>query len=251
LSESFMNQTATRTPHLKPRMWHRFVRALLILVAFGVGGLLCFQWFSSHELSAVMAELDRVDPGWRLLEIEANRKVVPDTGNSALHVVLVAKLQGGQSVIMPTLEKIFENLPSHVQLNSQQIAHLGKRFQVLQKAVVEARKLKDMPEGRYPIKYDDTYIATLLPHVHDARSVCELLQWDTARRVHSGDADGALESCLALANAARSMGDEPFLISLLVRYACNAVAMEAIERTLAQGHFTPASVPNLQRLQEL
>jgi hypothetical protein len=111
--------------------------------------------------------------------------------------------------------------------------------------------LKDMPEGRHPIKYGDDYISTLLPHVFDARSVCELLQWDAAWRVYVGDADGALESCLALENAARSMGDEPFLISLLVRYACNAVAMGAIERTLAQGHFTPASVPNLKRLQEL
>ena len=46
------------------------------------------------------------------------------------------------------------------------------------------------------------------------------------------------------------MGDEPCPISLFVRVGCNGVAVGAIERTLAQGDFTPASEPTLKRMQE-
>jgi hypothetical protein len=246
-----MSQTATRIPHLKPHPWRRLMLTFLFLAVVGLGGIVYFFWFSSHELAALMAEMDRLDPGWRLLEIEANREVVPDAGNAALHIVAVAKLRAGQQVITPPMEKVFENLPPQVQLSARQVAHLDKRFALLRQAVVEARKLKDMPLGRHPIKHSDDGISTLVPHLQDAREVCELLQWDAARRTHATDDEGALESCLALQNAARSMGDEPFAISLFVRVGCNGMALRAIERTLAQSQLSLASEPTLQRMQQV
>jgi competence protein ComGC len=57
-----------------------------------------------------------------------------------------------------------------------------------------------------------------------------------------------LDSCLALQHAARSVGDEPLLITQLVRWSGNAITIEAIERTLAQAQVN-ASEPSLQRMQ--
>jgi hypothetical protein len=247
-----MSQTVTRIPVRKARTWRRrFLLTLMFLVVLGVGGILGFLWFSSYDLNALMAEMDVQDPGWRLHDIEASRKAVPDAGNSALHIVAVGKLRAGQTVITPPMEKVFENLPPEVQLSEQQRDHLEKRFAILLAAVVEARKLKDMPLGRHPIKYSDDGLSTLVPHLTDAWEVCALLQWDAARRAHATDNEGALESCLALQNAARSMGDEPFFISLMVRVGCNGFAVRAIERTLAQSHVTPASEPTLKLMQEV
>jgi hypothetical protein len=244
-----MNQTASRVA--EPRTWRRqILAALLFLVLLGAGGILCFFWFSSHDLKSLMAEMDVQDPGWRQQDIEANRKTVPNDANSALHIVAVRKLMARQPVITPAMEKMFENLPSQVQLSEQQNAHLQKRFAILATAAVKARKLKDMPRGRHPIKYSEDWISTLVPHLQDTREVCELLKWDAALRAHAGDDEGALESCLALQNAARSMGDEPFIISLLVRVGCHGIAVGAIERTLAQGDFTQASEPALKLMQQ-
>jgi hypothetical protein len=246
-----MTQAVSLIPGSTRRKWRRrFLLTLLCAVVFWVGGVVCHVWFSSYELNALLAEMDRLDPGWRAHDIEANRRPVPDEGNSALHIVAVGKLRAGQPVITPAMEKMFENLPSQVQLNEQQTAHLEKRFAMLRAAVVEARKLKDMPEGRHPIKYSVDWIGTLVPHLQDVREVCELLKWDAARQAHGTDDAGALESCLALQNTARSMGDEPFAISLLVRVGGNAMAVAAMERTLAQGQFNPASEPTLKRMQE-
>jgi hypothetical protein len=246
-----MNQAVTLIPVTKPRTWRRrILLTFLLLVVFGVGGILWFRWYWSHDLNSLMAEMDVQDPGWRIQDIEANRKAVPDAGNSALRILAIGKLLAGQPIITPALEKIVENLPPEVQLNEQQSAYLEKRFANLWTAVVEARNLKDMPHGRYPIKYADDWRSTRVPHLWDVREVCELLSWDAARRAHANDDDGALESCLALQNAAHSMGDEPFPESLFSRVGCTGIAVRAIERTLAQGHFTPASEPTLKFMQE-
>ncbi|HWY88075.1 MAG TPA: hypothetical protein VNX28_15190, partial [Gemmataceae bacterium] len=245
-----MSQSVTRIPVRKERTWRGLLVTLLFLVLLGVVGFLWFLWFSSYDLNALMAEMDVQDPGWRLHDIEANRKAVPYAGNSALHILAIGKLLAGQPIITPALEKIVENLPPEVQLNEQQSAYLEKRFANLWTAVVEARKLKDMPQGRYPIKYTDDCLSTPMPHLQDAWRACELLQWDAALRAHGGDDEGALESCLALQNAARSMGDEPCTSSFMFRSFCHDIAVGTIERTLAQGQFAPSSEPVLKRMQE-
>jgi hypothetical protein len=223
----------------------RIVIGLVFLVLAGAGTGLYFFWLWFGDLDDFTAELDRVDPGWRLETIEANRKVLSSAQNSALHILSITNLLGGQSVVTPGTEKMFEGLSSQIRLNEQQTAILEKRFEVLRKAVVEARKLTDMSDGRYPM----TYSANITVNYTDASGVSELLLWDAARRVQAFDGEGALESCLALQHVARSFGDEPLLISLLVRGACNSIAVSAIERTLAQGYFTETSEAPLKRLQ--
>src|SRR5262249_19466108 len=63
-----------------------------------------------------------------------------------------------------------------------------------------------------------------------------------------GDIDGALQSCQAGLNVARSIGDEPSLIAQLVRIACRSIALRKMERVMAQGQ---ASAPVLTDLQAL
>jgi hypothetical protein len=243
-----MNQAVPVGTRPTRRKGRRVLLVLGSVAALGIAGVVAFVWLTSRELESLTAEMDRLDPGWRLEEIEANRRIVPDAQNSALHILKIKTLHGGQSVSTPVWETLLAGLPPQVQLNDQQVAYLDKSLAQLQKAVVEARKLKDMPYGRYPITYSAGFFTTILS-CQEGRVVFDLLQWDAARRGHAGDADGALESCLALQHAACAIGDEPFLISQLVRYAGNAIAIAALERALAQGYFTQASEPSLERLQ--
>src|SRR5439155_3936547 len=96
----------------------------------------------------------------------------------------------------------------------------------------ETRKLKDMPKGRYPITFSADFITTLLPHQQNARRIFEVMQHDAWLRAHDGDLDTAVESCRAGMNAARSIGAEPTLISLLIRIAGDQVALASLGRTL-------------------
>src|SRR5271157_1878997 len=62
----------------------RLFRWGFLLLVFLSGAWWIYYYFlSDHGLSKVVAETDRIDPGWRLEELEAARARVPDVENSA------------------------------------------------------------------------------------------------------------------------------------------------------------------------
>src|SRR5262249_55851468 len=132
----------------------------------------------------------------------------------------------------------------------EQIAALRGELKNAAAAVAQARQLADLPEGRYPVTYSPDFIGTLIPHVQDAREVANLMTYDALMRAQDGDADGALASGRAVLNGGRSIGDEPFAISQLVRIACRTMAVAKLQRVLAQGEPSEAALLSVQQLLE-
>src|SRR5262249_9416267 len=110
-----------------------------------------------------------------------------------------------------------------------------------------ARKLVGMSRGRYPLQLTRNPLQMIV-HSADARTAATLLRCEAALASQSGDADGALTWVRGILAVARSVGDEPTLISMLARCACNRQAVTALERALAQGK---PSEPELARVQAL
>ncbi|HEY7154459.1 MAG TPA: hypothetical protein VH575_10915, partial [Gemmataceae bacterium] len=148
------------------------------------------------------------------------------------------------------LRDSFTSLEPQRQLSKEQIDALRVEMERASLAVPKARKLADMPEGRYPITYAEDFYSTLLPHIQNAREVAHLLAYDALLQSQDDDAEAALTSCRAIVNTARSIGDEPQLICQLVRIACRQQAVGALERTLAQGQPAGASLRDVQQLLE-
>jgi hypothetical protein len=78
------------------------------------------------------------------------------------------------------------------------------------------------------------WISTILK-CQDNREAVALLRNDAFFHAQNGDADGAIRACHAGFHCGCSIGDEPIMISQLVRIACQAVAISSLERVLAQG----------------
>ena len=234
----------------KPRSWRRrlFVRlglALLSCTAIFLGQYFYRSWQADRELQAAVEEVDRRDPGWRLEELEAKRAVVPDARNGALVVLATAKLlppNWTSKLILDTIDEI----PPAVQLHPQHVAELQAELKVLAPAVQEARKLVTYLQGRNRIIWADNFIGTLVPQIDHARTVVHLLRGDARLRSQDGDGDGALASCRAMLNAGRSLGDEPLIISQLVRLACRHMMESTVERVLAQSQPSERALSNLQ-----
>src|SRR5436305_5934975 len=113
-----MDDSPTTASPISPpkarRTWRRrLALALAFLVMAAAGGLLLFFWSASSELDAMIAELDRVDPGWRLESIAVQHKAVPDADNSALQSLAIS----GGGGWMWEMDKLFNNLPPQVELN--------------------------------------------------------------------------------------------------------------------------------------
>jgi hypothetical protein len=190
--------------------------------------------------------LDRTDPGWRLAEIEAAREEVPEEENSARVVVAAVKLlpRGWPTEVFKDL---FGDLDPAEQLAPEDFARLTKELDVLQPALEVARKLKSMRRGRHRLIYAPNPMDTLLPDQQDARRIVNLLAFDALRHEHEQDLKAAVFSCRAMLNSARSLGDEPFSISQLVRIAGVSLACRSLERTLAQGEAPPDELALMQR----
>ncbi|MBI3411702.1 MAG: hypothetical protein HY040_25510 [Planctomycetes bacterium] len=139
-------------------------------------------------------------------------------------------------------------LPPPVLLNDEQRLYLARNFAKIQPALKEARKLKEFPNGRFRIKYKSGFPA------YDAAD-CEwksvsaagiMLYWDMLLRAQLGDADGAIESCLAFLNYGRSIGDEPTFWSLSIRANEVLTTISALERCLARSEPSDPMLKDLQ-----
>jgi len=218
---------------------------------------------ATHELEEAIAETDRLDPHWRLSDVEADRAVIPERENSALVVLAIKPLLPAKwpfwfhplpaedpkgEAKRAALELSFTHLEDQRQLNGEQIEALRTELKRAAAALTEARKLADMPEGRYPISYKADFISTLLPHIDQARQIANLLVFDAMLRAQQGDDGGALASCRAVLNTGRSLGDEPIAVSVLSRITWRRLALSQARRTLAQGQPSEADLKQLQQL---
>ncbi len=200
----------------------------------------------TKKLENTLAEIDRAEPGWRLADIEAAREQMPEDENSARVVVAAAKLlpKGWPST---EFADRFAYLAPEEQLVPEDFARLTKELNAVQPALKEARKLVEKPRGRHHLTYARFVFDTLLADQQETRRVVGLLNYDALRNDQKRDMKAALLSSRAVLNAARSLGDEPFAISQLVRISGVILACRALERTLAQGEPVPEMLAALQQ----
>jgi hypothetical protein len=253
-----MDDTATSAANVRvfmPPRWRTWLRrgALAILLFCLAGGAYVFYFFKSAEyrLQQTLAELDRRDPGWRLEELEARRKVIPPEVNSAFQVRAALALRTAPwPAQQARFEYVLRDLAPHTLLPEQDDSSLRTELKKAQPALAEARKLADLPTGRFPIAYSSDGISTLLPDVQNVRDVGLLLRCDALVQCQDGHMDAAVLDCRAMLNTGRSLNDEPLGISQLIRLACRDLALRSLERTLAQGQPSEASLALLQELLE-
>jgi hypothetical protein len=243
---------------------------LLLLFAAGGGLYRYFIYASDRDLREAEAEADRLEPeGWRLDDIESRRQVLADEDNAALVVMAmkpklpipwplprpVPTFPAGDDVMVLAavgqqvyVEDELGALPPEVQLNEALLRDLRADLDKAKDALAEARKLPALRGGRFPIQYTKDFYSTIVGSQQDARAAAKLMRHEAVLLAHEGQADGALEATRGVLVAGRSVGDEPLMISLLIRVACAALTVQTLERVLAQGE---PSADELRKMQEL
>ncbi len=231
-----------------PRRRRWLLGFLALLIGVPLGYFLYLRYATQRDLDVLSAELDANDPGWRLEEMLASRKQIPDEQNSA---VLVSKLVGKIGPFEAAIAakpNLFDQLPAQARLNGEQLKLLRDSLGPMAEVRAEALRLQDMPEGRFLIQYSPDYLTTGVTALQRPRAVMQFLQFDAMLRAEEGDQAGAVAACRALLNTTRAINDEPSLIAQLIRFAGQAITVHSVERVLAQGE---ASEESLRALQEL
>jgi hypothetical protein len=242
-------------------------RNILVLAALtpilGAVGLWVYvESSNSSRLRAAIDEADRLDPGWRLSELLANRTIPSDSENSAVRAesaltklppnwLTTPRAVGGQAAPRDASEllNVFSEviaLPANTKLDAHQTAVLRQELAKLASALADARSLADMGEGRFEFNSPSAIMNQSMTHVSQARELARLLQLDVVLREHEGDYEGALDSARAILGVARSLGDEPVFITQLSRIAIEGVALSSVTRTLAQGEASDGALARVQ-----
>jgi hypothetical protein len=246
---------------------------LLVAAAASINHFVNRDWdeataAADRELAQAVADADRLDPGWRLDELTARRKVLADEDNAAVRVLAANKalptpwparpekgdegLQGmpGAGAEPATFDEVLRNLPPNVALNDQQTKLLRKELRAVHDALQEARKMADLPNGRYPLSFSPDFYSSLFSAQQQARNIAHLLKLDAALLAQERNPDEALVSVRAALNVARSLGDEPTFISQLIRLGCLQETIYSLERVLAQGEPSTEALAAVQQILE-
>jgi hypothetical protein len=245
VSDEPANRYAFDEPPARPAMkpWKKW---LLRTGAGVVGTLLVYlvwdyrkNWLATSELEETRQQLDELEPGWRFDEIQEARakRLPPDDQN-------IAKLA---MRIKDDTPKEFEEFltrfdqpepwlpaPEWNRLpDVEKLAEARRTRTLCQDAIERARMLRRFPSGGVIPARPDNPLNMLLDHVQRLRHSAALLSLNTAVLAADKDGNGAIASARAGLHLVNGVGDEPTLISMLVRIAVAAIAMQGAERTLA------------------
>jgi hypothetical protein len=234
--------------------WHRrqrrrrWRRLLLVLAVVGavVAGYRYAAALAKRQLDEAIAAADRLDPGWRLEELEGPRPVLADDDNAFLVMrqAHAALPQSWESVEF--VEKALRNRERDLPLDDSQTKFLREQLDKAAAALAKARRLSDLPRGAY--RLSDSPEKFYVPQ--EARTVTRLLWYEAMLRANDNDAAGALQANRAALHASRTVGDVSNIIGYLVRIACRGVALEGIETTLALTQPADVDLAGLQSVLE-
>jgi hypothetical protein len=159
-------QVSVKPPWLSKKMRRVYLPCLLLMVPVGlVGGYKCFGFLQEYgELRSAVNEIDSTDPGWRMADLEAGRAEVPDDQNGALCVLAVNERLPRPLANSAEWNNV-ENVGLRTRLTDQQQAVLRAEMKRDAAALSEARKLADLPRGRFRVQWTRTILDREPPHV--------------------------------------------------------------------------------------
>ncbi|MBX9579536.1 MAG: hypothetical protein K2X87_04440 [Gemmataceae bacterium] len=216
----------------------------LALVVFV--GRASFRKAGDRQLAEVTTKLDADDPGWRFEAIEAARveAAPPDEVNAARVVVSVHdRLPGGWDQPLTNDSgvggPVWNTRPGFWQFVAlaQALAAAGDVPAAARDDLLRPDVLR-RPGGYIRLTFKDNPFTILLPEVQKLRSAYALLDADAGMAALAGDPNRGVRDARALLVAARAVGDEPILISQLVRMAGAKAAGRTAVQVLAWGEPT-------------
>jgi hypothetical protein len=237
-------------------LWKRWLKrvvgaVVLVLVVRTVWLIGEREWrraAGEKELAAAVAETEATDPDWRWEALSAKRRKPPAGKNGAEVIARIKNLvpkdadQLGNAKLWETPSSASPN----ARLSEADIGEVRQRVDTMRPAVELARTLRDFPEGNRELETTPDVWNTKLGDTEFTRRVSILLSWDVVLAIEDSDPARAADGLLAMLNTSRSIGDEPFLISQLIRIATRTIATRSLEWVVGQTELTPDRLAAVQ-----
>jgi hypothetical protein len=111
----------------------------------------------------------------------------------------------------------------------------------------ELRAASVRPKFRYPVEYNtNNPFAILLPHMAQVKALVQELRLQVSAELAAGQTDRAFADLRLMMWLCDSLNDETFLISQLVRIACQQILSQPLWEGLAQHKWSEAQLKEIQ-----
>ena len=207
------------------------------------------RWRGEAHLREAVAQLDAAEPGWRIADLNRTRDAnfPPPERNAAVQALAALELVP-ESYTVWTNTQTGDRPPVNNHLLAEEDLELARLVHSESaEALAAIRKLRDLPRGGIPLAVpEDKALSYSLDRTQELRKAAALLVLDSTVLASDKRPAEALAACRAIVNVASGgVGDEPTLISQIVRMALTGIAVEAVEQTLAWNE-CPAGLPETQ-----
>ncbi len=227
---------------LARKWWFWLGSSGLFLVALVVGSLYA-EWKITRargeaRRDAVVRRLDAEEPGWRLHDLAAaHNAALPPPDQNAADRMEKADALIPQAFHDWAMTKMWQpDLRPGVLPTEQDVRRASAVHCECGAALAVARSIRSHPRGGFPFAFKDLDpVGSLTPHLDKLGRVTTLLFLDAVVLSYQGRTDEAIESCHALLNCGRAIGDEPYPISQGVRMTKARFAAHAAEKVLGWG----------------
>ena len=240
-------ETSKETSSLWRRLlWVTGVPAFVLLIL--VLGIIGYRESrDASELADVLLDLDETDPGWQLDEIEAARFYPPAKENSAALCRDLARMLGPKWPD-PPLDDHFRHVPIGELLDARRKIVLEDEMTRLVSVRDIARRMVALPRGRHELEFKLNPLNTLLRDQNDLRKVAALFAYEMRYRANQDEVSEAVRAGRACVCVARSLYDEPTMISTLIRISIVHIGISGVERSLALGESNDVELAALGKL---
>src|SRR2546430_7874593 len=217
---------------------------LLLLVGL-VGSLVVWRLRLSHDVNNQLRGLRAAGMPTSGVELNNLYPPVPDAENAALVMTQAFALmrtfpdQRSNEVVR------IKPPPRGQRLTTDQVELLSEYVQMNTATLAKVKQGLALPRSRYPIDLSSG-AGTLLPHLSKLRTLAQGAACSAFLAIeteHASEAENATATILGLA---RTLDNEPLLISQLVRLAIINIAISSLERRLGAGELSEKEIVHLQ-----
>ncbi|MHC4479055.1 MAG: hypothetical protein ACYTEL_25805 [Planctomycetota bacterium] len=234
------------TRRWKPKFWHVFAAVLLIILA----GFVALRVRSRSSLHDKIEGIRAAGYPVTCAELDAWYTIPASADNAADQIISAfsyyCEWEPQQSKFLPVVDEgelgpRTEPLPEGTKTLIR--AYLADNQQALE-LLHEAAKIEHC---RYPVNFR-MGLATLMPYLSDVRKATQLLDLEAILSAEDAQPDAAVRSIASMFGVARSLSEEPLVISQLVRIACQALAVSGLERVVNRTKLTDEHLRDLGQM---
>jgi len=234
----------------KPRRALKVSHVLLVFSLIILTSYLLFRYKLRSQLKAKLNEIRA--SGYPVTCEELDEwYATPQLVDNAAYVIIDAfsfykKLDEEKFEILPVVGKA--KLPHRSEpLPEETKTFIAQYLADNQKALEFLHKGARIQHSRYPVDFSQGFEA-LMPYLSDIRKGVRLLQLEAFLHTENNEPELTITSIESMLGVARSLSNEPCLVSQLVNIACKTLAIRSLERVLNRTEFTDSQLRCLDKI---